>query len=83
MHCFVFFVYHLVIQLHTLIFSGHIQPVKHAIIRIFPHLCETDSIAANDDFIRKSSIICRMCLAVTYFDTSFIEELIAQLEQVS
>ncbi|CAF3512541.1 unnamed protein product, partial [Rotaria sordida] len=45
-------------------------------------LCEIDSIVANDDFIRKSSIICRMCLAVTYFNTSFIEGLIEQLEQV-
>ncbi|CAF4273501.1 unnamed protein product, partial [Rotaria magnacalcarata] len=72
-----------VIQLHTLIFSGHIQPVKHAIIRIFPHLCEIDSIVANDDVIRTSSIVSRMCLAVTYFTTSLIETLIEQLEQVN
>ncbi|CAF3366761.1 unnamed protein product [Rotaria socialis] len=72
-----------VIQLHTLIFSGHIQPVKHAIIRIFPHLCEIDSIVANDDVIRTSSIVSRMCLAVTYITTSLMEELIEQLEHVS
>ncbi|CAF4504295.1 unnamed protein product, partial [Rotaria socialis] len=71
-----------VIQLHTLIFSGHIQPVKHAIIRIFPHLCEIDSIVANDDVIRTSSIVSRMCLAVTYITTSLMEELIEQLEHV-
>ncbi len=38
MHCFVFFVHHLVVQLHTQIFSGHTQPVKNAIIRIFPYV---------------------------------------------
>lgn len=33
------FVSHVVIQMHTQIFTGHIQPVKEAIIRIFPYVC--------------------------------------------
>ncbi|UJR35822.1 hypothetical protein I4U23_028569 [Adineta vaga] len=71
-----------VVQLHTLMFSSYIQPVKSSIIRLFPHLCEIDSIIANDDFIRESTVISRMYLAVTYLQIPFIEPLIEQLEYV-
>ena len=42
-----------------------------------------DSIVANDEHVRESSILSRMCFAVAYFDPSLIEPLIEQLEQVS
>ncbi len=50
---------------------------------IFFQLCEIDSIVASDDFIRQSTIVSRMCFAVTYLHASFIEPLIEQIEQVS
>ncbi|CAF3918247.1 unnamed protein product, partial [Rotaria sp. Silwood1] len=71
-----------VIQLHTHLFSKCLQPIKNAIIRIFPYLCEIESIVANDDFIRKNLTITRMCVAMTYLHKHFMEELIEQLEQV-
>ena len=46
-------------------------------------LCEFESIVANDDFIRRNLTISRMCVAMTYLHTPFIEGLIEQLEQVS
>ncbi|CAF4543477.1 unnamed protein product, partial [Rotaria sp. Silwood2] len=71
-----------VIQLHTHLFSKCLQPIKDAIIRIFPYLCELESIVANDDFIRKSLTVSRMCVAMTYLHKHYMEALIEQLEQI-
>ncbi|CAM4792055.1 unnamed protein product [Rotaria magnacalcarata] len=71
-----------VIQMHTHLFSKCLQPIKSSIIRLFPYLCEIESIVANDDFIRKNLTVSRTCVAMTYLHKNLMEELIEQLEQV-
>ncbi|CAF1204063.1 unnamed protein product, partial [Didymodactylos carnosus] len=53
------------IQLLTHMFSRSLQPVKESIIRIFPLLCEVESIVSNDEVIRKNLIVTRLCIAMT------------------
>lgn len=70
-----------------------LQPMKSAIIRIFPYvyfvffllnkicffkLCELESIVANE-----SLTMSRMYVAMTYLHSPFLGSLIEQLEQVN
>ncbi|CAF3427722.1 unnamed protein product [Rotaria socialis] len=71
-----------VIQMHTHLFSKCLQPIKSSIVRLFPYLCEIESIVANDDFIRKNLTVSRTCVAMTYLHKNVMEELIEQLEHV-
>ncbi|CAF1560656.1 unnamed protein product [Rotaria magnacalcarata] len=66
-----------VIQFHTRIFMWCLQPMKSAIIRIFPYLCELESIAPSENLT-----ISRMYVALTYLRAPFLESLIEQLQQV-
>ncbi|CAF4809339.1 unnamed protein product, partial [Rotaria socialis] len=52
--------------MHTHLFSKCLQPIKSSIVRLFPYLCEIESIVANDDFIRKNLTVSRTCVAMTY-----------------
>ncbi|CAF1638010.1 unnamed protein product [Adineta ricciae] len=66
-----------VIQFHTRIFMWCLQPMKSAIIRIFPYLCELESIASSESLTTS-----RMYVAMTYLHPPFLQALIEQLEQV-
>ncbi|CAF3727711.1 unnamed protein product [Rotaria sp. Silwood1] len=66
-----------VIQFHTRIFMCCLQPMKSAIVRIFPYLCELESIVSNENLT-----ISRTLVAMTYLHTHFLESLIEQLEQI-
>ncbi|CAF4657490.1 unnamed protein product [Rotaria sp. Silwood1] len=66
-----------VIQLHTRIFMWCLQPMKSAIVRIFPYLCDLENIVPSENLT-----ISRMYVAMTYLHTPFLESLIEQLEQV-
>ncbi|CAF4197699.1 unnamed protein product [Rotaria sp. Silwood2] len=66
-----------VIQFHTRIFMWCLQPMKSAIVRIFPYLCNLESIVSSENLT-----ISRMYVAMTYLHTPFLESLIEQLEQV-
>ncbi|CAF0736207.1 unnamed protein product [Didymodactylos carnosus] len=59
-----------------------LQPVKGAIVRIFPLLCEVESIVANDEVVRKNLAVSRLCIAMTYLQEPYMETLISELEQV-
>ncbi|CAF4648779.1 unnamed protein product, partial [Rotaria sp. Silwood2] len=72
----------LVVQFHTNLFLWCEQPVKNAIIRIFPYLCEIESIAANDEGFKNYLAISRHHLGMAYLHANFLEALIQQLEQV-
>ncbi|CAF4800212.1 unnamed protein product [Rotaria sp. Silwood1] len=71
-----------VVQFHTNLFLWCEQPVKNAIIRIFPYLCEIESIAANDEGCKHNLTISRNHLGMAYLHVHFLEALIQQLEQV-
>ncbi|CAF1939925.1 unnamed protein product [Rotaria magnacalcarata] len=71
-----------VIELCIEIASRSLQPIKHGIIRLFPDLCNIESIVANDQSIRDRLTLSRMCIAVTYLHVSFIQALIEQIEYV-
>ncbi|CAF2618988.1 unnamed protein product [Rotaria sp. Silwood2] len=71
-----------VVQFHTNLFLWCEQPVKNAIIRIFPYLCEIESIAANDEGFKNYLAISRHHLGMAYLHANFLEALIQQLEQV-
>ncbi|UJR10196.1 hypothetical protein I4U23_014411 [Adineta vaga] len=66
-----------VIQFHTRIFMWCLQPMKSAIIRIFPYLCELESIIPSENLT-----ISRMYVAMTYLHMPFLQALVEQLEQV-
>ncbi|CAF3971108.1 unnamed protein product [Rotaria sp. Silwood2] len=66
-----------VILFHTRIFMWCLQPMKSAIVRIFPYLCELESIVSNENLTTS-----RMLVAMTYLNTPFLESLIEQLEQI-
>ncbi|CAF3941557.1 unnamed protein product [Rotaria sp. Silwood1] len=70
------------VQFHTNLFLWCEQPVKNAIIRIFPYLCEIESIAANDEGCKHNLTISRNHLGMAYLHVHFLEALIQQLEQV-
>ncbi|CAF4245678.1 unnamed protein product, partial [Rotaria socialis] len=71
-----------IIELCIEIASRSLQPIKHGIIRLFPDLCNIESIVANDQSIRERLTLSRMCIAASYLHVSFIEALIEQIEYV-
>ncbi|CAF4174719.1 unnamed protein product [Rotaria sp. Silwood2] len=71
-----------VIQIHTYLFHWCQQPVKSAIIRLFPYLCEIESIVANHDFFEDTLITSRMRVAMSYLYTHLLKEFIEQLEMI-
>ncbi|CAF3858415.1 unnamed protein product [Rotaria sp. Silwood1] len=71
-----------VIQLCIELTGRSLQPIKHGIIRLFPHLCSIESIVANDESLRDSLTLSRMSIAVTYLHVPFIEAFIEQIEYV-
>ncbi|CAF3400805.1 unnamed protein product [Rotaria socialis] len=71
-----------IIELCIEIASRSLQPIKHGIIRLFPDLCNIESIVANDQSIRDRLTLSRMCIAASYLHVSFIEALIEQIEYV-
>ncbi|CAF4903678.1 unnamed protein product, partial [Rotaria sp. Silwood1] len=66
-----------VIRFHTHIFMWCLQPMKSSLVRLFPYLCELESIVPSENLT-----ISRMHVAMTYLHTPFLESLIEQLEQV-
>ncbi|CAF1564956.1 unnamed protein product, partial [Rotaria sordida] len=51
-----------VIRFHTHIFMWRLRPMKSAIVRLFPYLCELESIVPSENLT-----ISRMHVAMTYF----------------
>ncbi|CAF4137092.1 unnamed protein product, partial [Rotaria sordida] len=70
-----------VIQLHTYLFDWCQQPVKIATIRIFPYLCEIESIVAKHNFSEDILTISRMRVAMTYLHADLLKALIEQVEK--
>ncbi|CAF1381101.1 unnamed protein product [Rotaria sp. Silwood1] len=76
------FLNELLIQLCIELTGRSLQPIKHGIIRLFPHLCSIESIVANDESLRDSLTLSRMSIAVTYLHVPFIEAFIEQIGYV-
>ncbi|CAF1410376.1 unnamed protein product, partial [Rotaria sordida] len=66
-----------VIRFHTHMFIWCLKPMKSAIVRLFPYLCELESIVPSENLT-----ISRMHVAMTYLHTPILESLIEQLEYV-
>ncbi|CAF1351315.1 unnamed protein product [Rotaria magnacalcarata] len=71
-----------VILIHTKIFFFCSQPIKNSIIRIFPTLCNIESIVAHDDVVKTNLAISRLNVGMAYLNVNFVEALIKQLEHV-
>ncbi|CAF0768198.1 unnamed protein product [Adineta steineri] len=71
-----------VVKMHKEFFFWCPQPVKEAIIRLFPYLCEIESIAANDDSFQNNLTMSRLCLAMSYMNAHYLEALIQKLAGV-
>ncbi|CAF4684970.1 unnamed protein product [Rotaria sp. Silwood1] len=71
-----------VIDLYSNLFIQSHQPIKEGIIRLFPYLCEIQSIVTNDDGFKKRLSIARMSIGMAYLDAHHLETLIQQLEYV-
>ncbi|CAF3884238.1 unnamed protein product [Rotaria sordida] len=71
-----------VVQMLTSFFFWSRQPMKNSLIRIFPYLCEMESIGANNHNLKDSLPISRMKIGMSYLHEQFLEGLIQQLEQV-
>ncbi|CAF1134879.1 unnamed protein product [Rotaria sordida] len=71
-----------VVDMHMQFFFWCQQPVKNAIIRLFPYLCEIESIATNDNVFREKLTISRLYVGMCFLNANFLEVLIQQLEQV-
>ncbi|UJR08489.1 hypothetical protein I4U23_012756 [Adineta vaga] len=59
------------------------QPIKDGIIRIFPYLCEIESLGNMDESLKNSATLSRTYIGMSYLTTHHIEALLEQLEQVS
>ncbi|CAF1396201.1 unnamed protein product [Rotaria sordida] len=64
-----------VIRFHTHIFMWCLKPMKSAIVRLFPYLCELESIVPSENLT-----ISRMHVTMTCLHTPILESLIEQLE---
>ncbi|CAF4697079.1 unnamed protein product, partial [Rotaria socialis] len=71
-----------VILIHTKIFAFGSQPIKNSIIRIFPTLCNIESIVAHDDVLKTNLAMSRLNVGMAYLNVHFLEALIKQLEHV-
>ncbi|CAF3979958.1 unnamed protein product, partial [Rotaria sordida] len=69
-----------VVQMLTSFFFWSRQPMKNSLIRIFPYLCEMESIGANNHNLKDSLPISRMKIGMSYLHEQFLEGLIQQLE---
>ncbi|CAF0841748.1 unnamed protein product [Rotaria sordida] len=71
-----------VILMHTNLFTWCRQPIKNGILRLFPYLCEIESVAANDPVFKRNLATSRMHVAMAYLHGNYLEILIEQLEEV-
>ncbi|CAF1238427.1 unnamed protein product [Rotaria sordida] len=71
-----------VIDLHSNLFVRSHQPITEGIIRLFPYLCEMQSIVTNDAGFKKRLEIARTSIGMAYLNAHLLEILIQQLEYV-
>ncbi|UJR24623.1 hypothetical protein I4U23_005997 [Adineta vaga] len=71
-----------VIEIHSSFFLICFQPSKDEIIRLFPYLCEIESIAAND-ILKKDLKISRSYVGRCYLNRYFFEALVNKLTEIS
>ncbi|CAF1171345.1 unnamed protein product [Rotaria sordida] len=69
-----------VIDLHSNLFVRSHQPITEGIIRLFPYLCEMQSIVTNDAGFKKRLEIARTSIGMAYLNAHLLEILIQQLE---
>jgi len=72
-----------VILLQQNLFTWCRQPIGDALLRMFPYLCEIESLTANDPVLKSSLSNSRMQIAMAYLNEQHLETLVEQLEQVS
>ena len=74
--------FNLVIRMHTQFFACSRQPIKSAIIHLFPYLCEIESIEMNDEAFVENLKMSRLNVGLSYLNADYTEALIQQLSEV-